>query len=100
MFSHPKPSPAANSASSTPASPEITENFADLVNYPSDRSDDSDMNIKPGGKQARMHNGWYIRDGIKISQPLIYPSNHPYHPDTPKGIKTTLIERGLWQQQL
>ena len=36
MFSHPNPSPAANSASLTPSSPEIMENFADLMNYPAD----------------------------------------------------------------
>ena len=43
MFMDPKPSIAASTASSTPStSPEITEDFADLVNYPSDLSDDSD----------------------------------------------------------
>jgi hypothetical protein len=60
----------------------------------------SRMNIKPGGKQAHMRNGWYIRDGVRISQPMIYPSNHPDHPDTPKGVKAVLVERGLWQQKL
>jgi hypothetical protein len=43
MFINPRPSNAASTAPSTPSmSPEITENFANLVNYPSDLSDDSD----------------------------------------------------------
>ena len=43
MFMNPKPSPATSTLSLTPsATPEIMENFADLVNYPSDLSDDSD----------------------------------------------------------
>ena len=52
MFSHPNPSPAANSASSTPFSPEIMENFADLVNYPSDQSDNSDDESGDESSQA------------------------------------------------
>ena len=55
------------------------------------------MNIKPGGKQACMCNRWYICDGIKVSQPMVYPHNHPDHPDMPKGVKAVLIEYGLWQ---
>ena len=47
-----------------------------------------------------MCNGWYICDGVKISQSMIYPSNHSYHPDTPKDVKAILIEHGLWQQWL
>jgi hypothetical protein len=58
------------------------------------------MNIKPGGKQAHMHNGWYICDGIMVSQPMVYPSNHPDHPDMQKGVKAVLVKHGLWQQQL
>ena len=37
----------------------------------------SRMNIKPGGKQARMHSGWYLCDGQKVDQPMIFPVNHP-----------------------
>src|ERR1700722_3007873 len=58
------------------------------------------MNIKPGGKQAQMHDGWYIRDGQKIIQPMIYPTNHPTNPNQPKGIKAVLMERGLYQSKL
>jgi hypothetical protein len=33
----------------------------------------SRMNLRPGGKQARLRNGWFIRDGIKVHQPMIFP---------------------------
>ena len=58
------------------------------------------MNIKPGGKQACMHDGWYIHNGQKITQPLIYPKDHPMYPDKPKGINAVLMECGLYQNQL
>ncbi|KAJ6489378.1 hypothetical protein DFH09DRAFT_948186 [Mycena vulgaris] len=45
------------------------------------------MNVNPGGKQARMHDGWYIKDGRKIIQLMIFPSNHPTYPNQPKGMK-------------
>ena len=38
-----------------------------------------------------LRDGWFIRDGEKIIQPMIYP---------PKGIKAALLERGLWQPDL
>jgi hypothetical protein len=47
MFTNPKPSLAVSTASSTP---EITEDFANLVNYPSDLSDDS--NDESGNKSS------------------------------------------------
>jgi hypothetical protein len=68
--------------------------------YPEDALVISRMNIKPGGKQARMHDGWYIHDGQKIVQPMIYPMNHPTNSNQPKGIKAVLIERGLYQSEL
>ncbi|EIW82983.1 hypothetical protein CONPUDRAFT_53085 [Coniophora puteana RWD-64-598 SS2] len=45
------------------------------------------MNINPGGKQARMRDGWFLRDGQKITQPMVFPSDHTDHPNQPKGIK-------------
>jgi hypothetical protein len=62
----------------------------------------SRMNIKPGGKQARMHNGWYLRDGQKVDQAMIFPANHPVaeYRNEPKGIKAVLEERGLYKAQL
>ena len=58
------------------------------------------MNIKPGGKQAHMWKGWFICDGIRIKQDMVYPPDHPYFPDQPKGIKAVLTEWGLWQEQI
>jgi hypothetical protein len=58
------------------------------------------MNIKPSGKQAQMHDGWYIHNGQKIIQPMIYLTNHPMYPNQPKGIKVVIIECGLYQSKL
>lgn len=58
------------------------------------------MNVKPGGKQARMREGWFEVNGCRIPQPMIYPSDHPKHPNEPKGIKAVLMERGLYQTKL
>jgi hypothetical protein len=60
----------------------------------------SRMNVKPGGKQARMRDGWFIRDGETITQSLIFSSDHPEFPNEPKGIKAILSERGLFRPGL
>ncbi|KAF9502066.1 hypothetical protein BDN71DRAFT_1500217 [Pleurotus eryngii] len=49
--------------------------------YAADALLTSQMNMRPGGKQARLHDGWYIKND---------------YPDQPKGIKQVLLERGLW----
>lgn len=58
------------------------------------------MNVRPGGKQARMRDGWFIRDGQKIIQPMIYPPNDSQNPNAAKGIKAVLVERGLYRADL
>lgn len=60
----------------------------------------SRMNVKPGGKQARMRDGWYEVNGHKTVQPMIFPSDHPTHPGEPKGMKAVLTERGLYRTKL
>ncbi|KIM63514.1 hypothetical protein SCLCIDRAFT_117061 [Scleroderma citrinum Foug A] len=50
----------------------------------------SRMNVKPGGKQAHMRNGWYISNGEKFTQSMVYPHDHADHPNAPKGIKAYL----------
>ena len=55
------------------------------------------MNVKPGGKQARMHDGWFIHNGQKVFQSMVYPANNPEFPNQPKRIKAVLAERGLYQ---
>ncbi|KAH6905763.1 hypothetical protein BKA70DRAFT_1107273, partial [Coprinopsis sp. MPI-PUGE-AT-0042] len=54
------------------------------------------MNVKPGGKQARMRPGWFIHPvtGEKIIQPMIFGPDHPKFPNEPKGMREALEERG------
>ncbi|KAJ7704622.1 hypothetical protein B0H16DRAFT_1346781, partial [Mycena metata] len=52
----------------------------------------SRMNTKPGGKQARMRPGWFMKDGQKVIQPMIFPVDHADYPDQPKGMKQYLRE--------
>src|SRR5882724_2282424 len=56
----------------------------------------SQKNVRPAGKQACMHNGWYMQDGQKVSQPMVFPSNHPEFPNEPKGIKAVLGKWGIF----
>ncbi|KAL1743994.1 hypothetical protein HDZ31DRAFT_39713 [Schizophyllum fasciatum] len=50
------------------------------------------MNLNPGGKQARMRNGWFTHHGQKVTQPMVFPASHPDYPNQPKGIKKYLRE--------
>jgi hypothetical protein len=54
------------------------------------------MNVNPCGKQASMRGGWFIHEGQKINQPMVFPTNHPQYWNQPKGIKAVLTERGLY----
>jgi hypothetical protein len=64
--------------------------------YATDALRVSEMNFKPGGKQAVMRDGWFINDaGEKITQSMNYPSDHPTWPKKPKGMLAVLTERGL-----
>ena len=58
------------------------------------------MNVNPGGKQALMQDGWFIQNGSKIAQSMVYPSNHPTNPNATKGIKAVLMERGILPNHL
>ena len=60
----------------------------------------SRMNVRPGGKQASMHNGWYLRNGQRIIQPMVFEADHAEYPNQPKGIKMVLTERGLYRGTL
>ena len=55
----------------------------------------SRMNVRPGGKQAKMRNGWFVKDGERVQQPMVFPVDHPSYPGEAKGIKVVLAERGL-----
>ncbi|KIM76587.1 hypothetical protein PILCRDRAFT_91517 [Piloderma croceum F 1598] len=65
--------------------------------YPVDALHVSEMNLRPGGKQCCLCNGWFIHDGQRVTQPMIFSPDHPKFPDAPKRIKQVLEERGLWQ---
>jgi hypothetical protein len=54
------------------------------------------MNVNPGGKQAQLRNGWYIKDGKVINQSMIFPSNHPEYLNQPRGMKQVLLEHCLF----
>jgi len=56
----------------------------------------SRMNLRPGGKQAWMRDGWYMQNDRKVIQSMVFPVNHPEFPDQPKGMKQVLQERDLW----
>jgi len=58
------------------------------------------MNLNPGGAVPKLADGWFMRDGGRISQPMVFPTDHPTNADQPKGIKQVLNEQGLWRQGL
>jgi len=68
--------------------------------YPADALLVSRMNLNPGGSQALLRDGWYICNGQKITQSMVFPSDHPVSPNVAKGIKQVLNERGLWKAGL
>lgn len=60
----------------------------------------SRMNLRPGGKQAGLRDGWYLKDNQKVIQAMVFPPDHPEYPNEPKGMKQVLMERGLWKDGL
>ena len=60
----------------------------------------SQMNIKPGGKQAHMCDSWFVQNEKKITQLMVYPLDHLTDPGIPKGIKAVLAKCGLYQSSL
>ncbi|TBU27119.1 hypothetical protein BD311DRAFT_846130, partial [Dichomitus squalens] len=51
----------------------------------------SKMNMNPGGAQPHMRDGWYLQDGEKVVQQMNFPSDHPEHPNQPKGMKANWL---------
>jgi hypothetical protein len=58
------------------------------------------MNLNPGGAKPKMRDGWFMHNGQRILQPMVFPQNHPKHPGGPKGMKQILKERSLWRNGL
>jgi hypothetical protein len=34
-----------------------------------------------------MRDGWFLKDGMKIVQSMVFPASHSSHPGQPKGMK-------------
>lgn len=68
--------------------------------YSKDALLSSRMNLNPGGKQAKMRDGWFVQGGQKVSQPMVFPADHPEFPNQPKGAKQVLQERNIWTDGL
>ncbi|KIJ39628.1 hypothetical protein M422DRAFT_174797 [Sphaerobolus stellatus SS14] len=62
--------------------------------YAEDALLSSRMNMRPGGKQAQLRDGWFMKDGQRVIQQMNFPANHPEFPSQPKGMREILIERG------
>jgi len=52
----------------------------------------SKMNLGGGGKQPKMRDGWFVREGERVAQSMVDSRGEP------KGIKAILVERGLWPE--
>ena len=78
----------------------VVDNSQGHSAYPENALLVSRMNMHPGRKQARMRDGWFLHDGEKITQPMIFPPSHQTYPDQPKGMCKVLIERGLYSDKL
>jgi hypothetical protein len=78
----------------------VVDNSQGHSAYPENALLVSRMNMRPGGKQARMRDGWFLCDGKKIIQPMIFPPDHQTYPDQPKGMCEVLVERGLYSDKL
>ena len=76
----------------------MVDNSQGHAAYGSDALLVSQMNMNPGGKQALMKNGWFIRDGEQVVQTMVFPNDHPEFPGQAKGMKQVLFERGYTQR--
>ncbi|KAF4648326.1 hypothetical protein FOL47_003427 [Perkinsus chesapeaki] len=50
-------------------------------------------NVKPGGKQPKMRDGWFWEDGRKHVQKVVFPPNHQEFPGQPKELRQVYRER-------
>lgn len=78
----------------------IVDNSQGHSTYTKDALVATHMNVNPSGKQPKMHDTWFIQDGQKITQTMVYPPSHPQYPNMPKGIRAVLTEWGLYWSDL
>jgi hypothetical protein len=78
----------------------IVDNSQGHSAYSEDALRTKSMNLNPGKKQAKLRDGWFIKDGRRHVQPMVFPANHAAHSNQAKGMKQVLFERGLWRSGL
>jgi predicted transcriptional regulator len=78
----------------------IVDNSQGHSAYAADALRTKSMNLSPGGKQGKMRDGWFIKNGRRHVQPMVFPANHDTHPNLAKGMREVLVERGLWRTGL
>jgi hypothetical protein len=39
------------------------------------------MNVRPGGKQAKMHDMWFMKISVRVPQTMVFLLNHADHPN-------------------
>lgn len=78
----------------------MVDNLQGHSAYAKDALLTSHMNMKPGGKQASLQDGWYMINGEKSPQAMSFPADHHNFPGQPKGMKQILLEQGLWKNGL
>jgi hypothetical protein len=76
----------------------LIDNSQGHAAYPDDALRASEMNLKHGGKQPLMRDGWFMKDGQWVSQKMVFGPKNPGLCGQPKGIKQVLDERGLWPE--
>jgi hypothetical protein len=77
----------------------MVDNSQGHAAYAEDALLTSKMNLNPGGAVPKLRDSWFMRDGCRITQPMVFPADHPTSDaGKPKGIKQVLLERGLWRK--
>jgi hypothetical protein len=60
------------------------------------------LNLSSGGAQPKLRDGWFVRDGQRVVQPMQFPADHPDPrlAGQAKGVREILMERGLHNANL
>jgi hypothetical protein len=53
--------------------------------------------LRPGGEQAQLRDGWFMKEGCKVFQPMIFLPDEPTSCSKAKEMQQVLVEQGLWQ---
>ena len=55
----------------------MVDNSQDHAAYADDALLASKMNLNPGGAVPKLQDGWFMQDGCRITQPMVFPADHP-----------------------